>query len=88
MLNDSKSINKKSFIRIGNEKFLAADFDIFGLNCVGNDQTRCGCCSPDFHTTIGNDAEHTGVLLHKMDVVEPQFLPVAAQDGNGVISGK
>ena len=78
---------RESFIRIGNEEFLASNLNILGLNSIGNNQACCGRSGPDFHT-IGDDAEHTGILLHKVDVVESQFLPVAAQDGDGVIGGK
>ena len=88
MSNNSKSRNKESFIRIGNEQFLTADLDIFGLDCVGNDQSGCGRSGADFHSPVGDDAKHTGVLFHKMDVLSAQFLPVTAQDGNGVIGGK
>ena len=78
---------RESFIRIGNEEFLASNLNILGLNSIGNNQACCGRSGPDFHT-IGDDAEHTGILLHKVDIVGTQFLPVAAQNGNSVIGGK
>ena len=72
---------------IGDEEFLASDLNIPGLDRIGNDQARGSRSGADFHA-ISNDAQHTGVLFHKVDVVQPQFFPVAAQDGNGVVRGK
>lgn len=72
---------------IGDEEFLASDLNIPGLDRIGNDQARGGRSGADFHA-ISNDAQHTGVLFHKVDVVQPQFFPIAAQDSNGVVRGK
>ena len=87
MLNGSQSGNKGSFIRIRDEELFASDLNVFGLNRIGNDQACCGRRGADFHA-VSNDAQHAGILLHKVDVVESQFFPVAAQDGNGVVRGK